>query len=100
MIGYRRSKEKREWKIWLKTYRARLLHEYGIPFLVLENMSTWWYFLEHGYVNSPEGICIFDLGMLSQTQAFTLCQVLEEEKSSEQSHTCQRLKYLLQYQMR
>ncbi len=76
-------------------HRDKLL-ECGVPQLVLEDESYWYYFLDHGYF-TPSGIAepIIDVDRMDASKAERLCIFLEQSDFYPDCCTLNRLQYLL-----
>lgn len=96
MMSFRRNSDaERDLKKWLDSNRVPLLAS-GIPLLVLDNYSNWHYFLEHGYF-TPVGSAmpIVDVDRMPIEQSTLLFDLLESDSRFEQTHTLNRLRFLL-----
>jgi hypothetical protein len=95
-MSFRRDREESlQWQRWLQKHSQKLV-ACGIPHIVLEDMSHWYYFLEHGYFtppHSPEPI--IDVDRMSKTDAERVCLFLEQDDLYPQSAALNRLQYLL-----
>ena len=95
-MSFRRNSDVgRKWQIWLQSHRDELI-ACGIPQLLLEDESYWFYFLDHGYF-TPSGIAepIIDVGRMERGHAERLCIFLEGSDYYPSSSTLHRLQYLL-----
>lgn len=95
-MSLKRNKEKTtRWRTWIQEHRDELL-ACGIPPMVTEDMSRWYYFLDHGYF-TPVGSAepIINVDRMSKGEVQRLCLFLERDDFYPGCHTLNRLQYLL-----
>src|SRR5689334_23356464 len=95
-MSFRRDKEKElHWQKWLQKHRDELLAG-GVPHIVLEDKSHWFYFLEHGYFK-PGGSAepMINVDRMNRADMERLCLFLEQDHLYPECCTLNRLQYLL-----
>jgi hypothetical protein len=96
-MSFRRDRDASlKWQRWLEQNRDELI-ACGIPLLVLEEESNWFYFLEHGYF-TPSGLTepIINVETMDRPKAERLCIFLEDVGCDyPSSDALIRLQYLL-----
>jgi|SRR6516164_25600 hypothetical protein len=95
-MSFRRDKEKLlKWQKWLRKHHDELV-ACGIPHVVLDEMSHWYYFLDHGYFTPPGSAePIINVDRMSKADAERLCLFLERDAFYGSCDTLNRLQYLL-----
>jgi hypothetical protein len=95
-MPFRRDKEQAlRWRTWLQKHRDELL-ACGVPHIVLDDKSHWYYFLEHGhFVPTGSTEPIIDVDRMSLDGALRLCLFLEQDDLYPGCAARNRLQYLL-----
>src|SRR5262245_37562364 len=95
MAFKRNSASTRRWKTWLQQNRDELL-ACGIPLVVLENESSWCYFLDHGCFTIPGSASpAINIDRMANNHAERLCHFLEHSDLYPANDTLRRLQHLL-----
>jgi len=95
-MSFRRDKQKAlQWKTWLQKHRPSLVAA-GVPQVVLDDISHWYYFLEHGYYTLPGSAePMIDVNRRNEEEAERLCSFPEQDDFYPLSLALNRLQYLL-----
>lgn len=65
-MGYRKSSSDstKVWSEWLKQHKNALIAS-AVPSFVFDNLDSWNYFVDHGYVEDDETGFVFKIDALS-----------------------------------
>jgi len=83
-MPYRKNKKSNSaWVTWQKANRQTLI-DLGVPEIIVESESRWWYFLEHG--DDPE--TEWNVNLLSTVNAKSLMEFLVNKYSNGEANDC------------